>query len=558
MRSIKWGACAAAVFLATAALSPTPATARDPRPNPLVPGEFSVDQIDYNAGRTILHDDAGVPLAEQLKGTIHLPDANRPVPVIVFIHGRHTTCRFADRIELLGEPCPEAPPVTSEVDSYRGYDYLAHNLASHGFAVVSVSANAINSYDLALLLTDSGARWRAELIAQTLDLLSRWNEAEGPREVERRLIGRLDLDRIGLMGHSRGGEGVARFATYNRERTDGPRYNVRAIFALAPTDFNEQRVVDAHFGTIVPTCDGDVYNLQGAWMYERARYLNPQRFARVQFVVEGANHNFFNTVWTSDDGRYAGADSGAIPECDPKHKRSFRLTAAEQREVGVNLMAAFFRRYVGGEQALDPLMTGETGLAPAVCERTRLSCARILGTSYVGPATERRVLLGDRMSPRLRARGLQVSRCRPDLRGNGCPTVPTRSPTQQLTVAWKRSSSLSLSVGDGNVSSFRAFTFRTGTNFAPGDRKGRSPDFQVAVVDGAGRSHAVWVRHFSDATSTPPGTSHRQLVLSGVRIPLAAFVGVDLRNVQRIEFRFGARTRTGSIQLTDVMFQERN
>jgi len=115
---------------------------------------------------------------------------------------------------------------------------------------------------------------------------------------------------------------------------------------------------------------------------------------------------------------------------------------------------------------------------------------------------------------------------------------------------------LSIPLKGQDISSFRALTFRTGTNFAQSDTAARRPDFEVALVDEYGADDSVRVTRFGDATATPAGTKNRQLVLNGVRIPLSAFQGVDLRRVKALELRFGSATKNGSIQLADVMVQE--
>ena len=50
------------------------------------------------------------------------------------------------------------------------------------------------------------------------------------------------------MGHSRGGEAVTQFITYNRQRpSPGRRYNLQAVFALAPIDRNKQYPVGTNY-----------------------------------------------------------------------------------------------------------------------------------------------------------------------------------------------------------------------------------------------------------------------------------------------------------------------
>ena len=53
-----------------------------------------------------------------------------------------------------------------------------------------------------------------------------------------KLTGRLDLDHIGLMGHSKGGEAVSRLLELNVGRQ--PQYNIDGVVALAPSDSGNQ------------------------------------------------------------------------------------------------------------------------------------------------------------------------------------------------------------------------------------------------------------------------------------------------------------------------------
>ncbi|HEV3473608.1 MAG TPA: hypothetical protein VG408_10500 [Actinomycetota bacterium] len=544
------------------ALTIVPAAARGAA-DPTERGHFKVENIRYDAGVTTVRDPNGVTFAERLQGSLHIPRGRGPFPLLILLHGRHGTCELVERFESFGFPCPDAPPVIRDVPSYLGYEYLAAHLASHGFVVDSISANGINSYDIALLLSDNGMRMRAEIVARQLDLLSEWNKTAS-EDIGDALLDKIDFDRIGLMGHSRGGEGVTKFVSYNRERTDGPRYEgLQAVFALAPTDFYEQEATGVHFGTLLPLCDGDVYSLHGAWMYDRARFLSPRRFARVQFTVNGANHNFFNTVWTFDDGPSGGDDTGNNPACDPQRQGTTRLTAKEQREVGLALMSAFFLTYVGGDQGYEQFITGEAPLPPRACpdvdppREERLSCDEFVGISYLGAATNYEMIVAPGADDSYSRRGaLSVTECTSTTSGRGCPTIPTRSIATQLTVEWEGRGTLSVPV-DQEVTRFDALTFRGGMNFkSPLNRDLREQDFEVALIDSAGREAVVHAAHFGDSFLRPAGGEHQQLTLNGTRIPLQAFGTVDLTRLARVEFRFGAVTRTGSIQLLEIGFQD--
>lgn len=519
--------------VAAAVLAVLPATpAAAAAPDPTVDGPRTVTTIEYDAGPTLVTDPSTLlTYPEQLEGALYVPSGSGPFPVLLFLHGRHGTCVYGQVFEFLGPraTCPETP-VTSNVASYRGYAYLATNLASHGYLVASVNANSINSFDWA---GDAGAEERAQVIARTLDLLGAWNTTSGPGAVGGNLVGKVDLGRIGLMGHSRGGEGVDRFIEYNRTRTDGPRYaGLRAVFALAPTDFGAEAPHGVHWATLLPLCDGDVSDLQGARAYDRGRYTDPATgFTRAQYSVAGTNHNYFNTVWTLDD--YSGSDPGCTGTA--------RHTAAQQRDVGLRVMAAFFRRWVGEETAFDGYVKGAEPITAAV------------ETSYLAPASDR-VLLAQPGSATVTATGFATfSACTPTTSGTGCPTNPTRSLATQHTLAWTAPSALTATVPATNVSGLAALTFRTGVNYKDSRNAGAAQNLTVVLRDGGGATASVSAATFTSALRKPAGTVDRELTLDGVWIPLTAFAGVNLTNVVAVELR--TATATGSIQLAELAFQ---
>ena len=133
-----------------------------------------------------------------------------------------------------------------------------------------------------------------------------------------KLTGRLDLDHIGLMGHSKGGEAMSRFLELNVGRQ--PQYNIDGVVALAPSDSGNQapgeRAPGTNWAVLLPACDGDVFDVQGGNAFERAKAA-PQgrRFAKFQWLVAGTNHDWFNTVWYQEDhdvriplARFPGVD----------------------------------------------------------------------------------------------------------------------------------------------------------------------------------------------------------------------------------------------------------
>lgn len=129
---------------------------------------------EYNLGDTAFTP-PGFPAAVELRGVVFRPaDLTKgPFPVIVFLHGRHSTC-FSGGNSFLEWPCAGGH---SPIPSFRGYDYVADVIASQGYFVISISSNGINAKDNNT--SDLGATARAQLIQRHLDLWKQFNTTGG-------------------------------------------------------------------------------------------------------------------------------------------------------------------------------------------------------------------------------------------------------------------------------------------------------------------------------------------------------------------------------------------
>ena len=121
----------------------------------------------------------------------------------------------------------------------------------------------------------------------------------------------VDLSRVVLVGHSRGGEGV------NRASIQIPLsapYRIVGQVLIAPTDFASQTAPYVPTVTLLPFCDGDVSDLQGQKFTDFARDLaSDDTSLKSSVLVMGANHNFFNTEWTPGIAAAPATTTGTAP-----------------------------------------------------------------------------------------------------------------------------------------------------------------------------------------------------------------------------------------------------
>jgi hypothetical protein len=546
--------------------------------DPGTPGPLAVTREEYNFGDTAFQP-TNFPGPVELRASIHYPTnlAGGPFPVIVFLHGRHATC-FKGKTAFLQWPCASGNlPITS----FQGYDYVSQVLASNGYVVVSVSANGVNAVDNSV--NDLGALARAELMQRHLDILNGFNTTGGA-PFGTKFAGKFDMTKIGTMGHSRGGEGVVRHYVLNNAL--GAPYGIKAVFPLAPTDFSRFVVNNAAVDVLLPYCDGDVSDLQGVHFYDDARYNVPGDPAPKHYVlVMGANHNFYNTVWSPSSGLPGSTNDWSFvsggrsdPQCGTG-RTTQRLTEAQQRGTGLAYMSAFFRAYVGGETQFIPILTGDAPPPPSAATNSlfvsyhapdtaalRLDVNRLLNNTNLtsnnigGAVTQAGLTPYDLCG----GEAPQPATCLPGQANARQPhTTPSARSTKrglsQLRTGWNNMTGNyqnDVPSALSNVSGYQAVQFRVSVNFADArNMADLAQDFRVRLTDGAGLSASVRVSDVSGALFFPPGTTGPvpKVVLNTVRIPLSAFGGINLTNVRSVRFTFDERLQ-GAVLITDLAF----
>ena len=465
----------------------TPLAATAPAPSgrlvgsdPAKPGRYRTSDASY-ALPAIPIAPFGQPV-EVLGDVIYPLGAPGPRPLVLFLHGRHGTCfRGGPRGEESGGwPCPSGfQPIPSQL----GYRYVARRLATQGYVTVSIAANGINGQDD--VAEDGGASARSILVRHHLDLWRRWAAGEaGPLGTT--FSGKVDMTRVVLVGHSRGGEGVERAAI---DSNPGDGYTIRGLVLYGPTAFGHQAAAGVPTTVLLPYCDGDVSDLEGQSYVDGSLTLTRDRTLRSSVLVMGANHNFFNSQWTPGDAVAPSIDDWFDPRnshCGAR--RPTRLTAAEQRAVGITYTAAAVLASLTSNRDAYRLLDG-SGV------RARSQGRADVRTAALGA---RRVALlrpSERLG-RVSARGLTARvcagygrhRCAPRVEDNAKPhwLMPLNTPPspRALELTWSSAG------GSATVRLRRPVDLRTATDLdlrVAVDPKSPPAALGVSIVDEAGR-----------------------------------------------------------------------
>lgn len=329
--------------------------------NPALPGTFAVDSFTYGSGDDFRREefnkkvrfvtptvDASDILPEwtgkkkkarehywkfsvdslPLNGRAYLPQGDGPFPLVLMVHGNHGMTDYSD----------------------DGYGYLGRLLASRGFAAVSVDENFINGH----WSGDFGGKEmpaRAWFLLKHLELWRDWMN-----DPKHELHGRIDLENIMLIGHSRGGEAVSIAAKFN-ELTYYPdnakvklgfNFNIKGIVAIAPTDYRydrQMKLENINYLSLQGSYDSDETGFFGLRQYRRVQFTDTTYHFKAGVYIHGANHGQFNSTWGMDFG----------PPGSWFINRTPIIPAAEQREVAKVYISAFAEAIFNDKKAYLPL-----------------------------------------------------------------------------------------------------------------------------------------------------------------------------------------------------------
>jgi hypothetical protein len=273
-------------------------------------------------------------------------DSQTRYPLVLIVHGNHLMEDFSD----------------------DGYAYLGELLASRGFIVVSVDENFLN-YSVWTGIPDNDMKVRAWILLKHLQQIGVFADEPGNP-----LYHKIDFTRIGLAGHSRGGQAVAMAADYKDWFADDAELissledvQIQAVAAIAPTDKKVDgkytQLKDVSYLTLQGARDGDVSDFDGDRQYMRTSFSPGTNRFKASLYIGDANHSQFNSSWGGRDVSYP---KGILLS------RNGMLSPSEQRSIAKMYLSAFF------EETLHGTATGSNASGPASATTTDSGPSRYL------------------------------------------------------------------------------------------------------------------------------------------------------------------------------------
>jgi hypothetical protein len=196
---------------------------------------------------------------------------------------------------------------------------------------------------------------RAFVLLEHLNVWDTWNQTQGHA-----FEGKVDMDRIALIGHSRGGESVAHAAAFNRlERYPDDanvkldyNFNIRSVIAIAPCDGQYKpaghptALENVNYLVIHGGHDADVATFMGIRQFNRVYFTDDHFWFKSAVYVYRANHNRFNTSW---GGLNASAPTSWFINDKPI------MDMESQRKVAKVLISAFLEATLNNRDEYLPM-----------------------------------------------------------------------------------------------------------------------------------------------------------------------------------------------------------
>ncbi|MEC4814824.1 MAG: hypothetical protein SAK29_16310 [Scytonema sp. PMC 1069.18] len=480
-----------------------------------------------------------------INGQVRIPVGNGPFPLVVFAHGNH-------------DPLENSTP---------GYIYLCELLASHGIIAATIDVNFLNGFNFG----ENDARAIVHL--EHLKQFQLWNAQPGHV-----LEGKVDMSRLMIVGHSRGGEAVGHASLFNSMHSvqfdpelppvplDGSLglgpygLEIRAVVAIAPTDGQYEPVtgptqVQDNYLIIHGSRDGDVFTFEGYKTYDRSHTVDlanptqPARGFKSLLWIHGANHNYFNSVWQQES--------------------SNTIEREEQEQIAKVYISALAMAILQDKHEFLELLRNHTVGIEAGWSPQNINLVSQFQDSHRlfvqhFEESENNIVVSKPVEGTVEASAINANKL--SFEGQQ-PTDHLYQETQGVQLGWTASGSYRIKLASDTLDtkSFKFLVLRVGQSSEPNNPIGEDQDFTIEVRDKKNTSRfaassihrLIYPDKFTlgvpDGGESEDGLSVTRTVMQTLRIPLDRLQadGINIHNLTEIKLSFNI-VPSGTLYLDDL------
>jgi hypothetical protein len=431
---------------------------------------------------------------------------------------------------------------------YTDYDFLLEHFAKNGFIAASID---VRYFDGSIDKHGMRGQGRAEALFYHLNVINT-------------KFGTNVQNNIGIMGHSRGGDGVVKAARINQQQALG--HNINAVIALAPTDQYGAEVLGGAWTTpffiLYGSRDGDING--GIWT---SGYTVPQTgFAhydrangskKSMCFVYCATHNGFIT-------NNSDAELGDVSDL---------LLPAVQQAFTNAYMNAFFRWHLKNESQWKGMFAGEWTPGSVSASGAEFymqyhdTIVKVVD-DFEGVINWQASTIGGSVD---HGGTLPVDPSEGKMCAARIVGLDPKSPhdTQGLKIKWDNIGDIlvfSIPLNNKDVTGnglYSVLSFRVAQKTdSPDNLANQSQNFRVALKDSSNNERAVRVSAFSEIPYPDHRSQHHlsKSAMNTIRIPLksyqiecAGLSKVNLHDITTLKFLFSEKV-TGEILIDDIEF----
>lgn len=441
-----------------------------------------------------------------------------------------------------------------DLDSRLGYAWLAEHLARWGIVACSIDLSEVN-LETGPVGAGPMQQWaRGEVILKFIE-----------RVVDDPLYGDyVDPDRVGLVGHSMGGEGVVMAQVINLARSRW--FGIRGVVSLAPTNYRpEYAATHTAYLQLHGSLDyllSSAADVTGANpRFGGLRHYDRAWRPRTLVWLEGARHEGWNPLWLDSPGSLEPPPAPELPV----------MPAERQQAIGRAFITAFFLDVLAGQDEYRGYLGGPAlpqAVADAVVHRQHQQPSVAIMDDF-GDANDQLLLPAENPLDKTVNRRGQPAQAASELWEEVDHRTLQRSvhQTRGVDLSWRNGSFTYETGTDGlELAATDVLSLRVAQHYSESssgvpdetwNRVGQEIDLLVELSDGD-QLASVSIGAIAAVPYPLPGFETYS-VFRTVRIPLDAFTAanpdLNIGAVRRVRLSSTAQRRNGRLLVDDIEFE---